>query len=102
MEVCYLTQRASTFQMLFGFVLAPLLLLPGLGSANGSSPTVIVENFASGLRCFAELPGTGCRGHYTLLLMFLYVGVNFCFNTLGLFLTKHGGDCQSRHPCNRQ
>lgn len=91
MDVCYLTQWVSVYQMLFGFILAPLLTLPGLGSAHGIPPGEIMTNFESGFRCFAELEDSGCSGRYTFLLLWLYVAVNFCFNTLGLWLTKHAG-----------
>mmetsp|Transcript_15431 Transcript_15431/g.26891 ORF Transcript_15431/g.26891 Transcript_15431/m.26891 type:complete len:222 (-) Transcript_15431:340-1005(-) len=91
MDVCYLTQWVSIYQMLFGFVLMPLLLFPGLGSADGQSTEEIIQNFLGGFRCFAETEDSGCQGHFTFLLMWLYVGINFCFNTLGLWLTKHAG-----------
>ena len=112
MDVTYLTQWVSLWQMLFGFALGPLQLLPGVGSSGGQSWDSICMSFRRGLACFLHLDdngnasglgsglgsgsggdwpaGSGCGTHHTLLLVG-YVAVNFVFNTLGLWLTKHGG-----------
>eukprot|EP00965_Chrysotila_dentata_P044999 1494767-Pleurochrysis_carterae.AAC.2 len=92
MDVVYLTQWVSIWQMLFGFVLAPLQMLPGVGNADGVSWGTIISSFADGARCFVEADADGvCASRHTFLLLCSYVAVNFFFNTLGLWLTKHGG-----------
>ena len=91
MDVCWLTQWVSIYQFLFGFVLAPLQLLPGMSSARGVPARQMLDGMASGWACFIERDATGCAERHTMLLLFAYVGVNFVFNTTGLWLTKHGG-----------
>jgi len=91
LDVCYLTQWVSIYQLLFGFVLAPLQVIPGVGTAHGISFQEIWDAFIGGFGCFAQLEHTGCAERHTFLLLWAYVGVNFCFNTTGLWLTKHGG-----------
>ena len=91
MDVCWLTQGVSIYQFLFGFVLAPLQLLPGMSSAHGVPASQMLDGMASGWACFVERDATGCAERQTTLLLFAYVGVNFVFNTTGLWLTKHGG-----------
>ena len=90
MDVTYLTQWVSIWQMLFGFALAPLMLLPGVGTARGMRPGEIASSFADGAACFAERDAA-CTERHAFALLCVYVGVNFCFNTLGLWLTKHAG-----------
>ena len=92
--------------MLFGFVLGPLQLLPGVGSDGGRSWAEICDSFVRGLRCFLQYdddeadggaaalavgggPGGSCGPAHAGLLCG-YVALNFVFNTLGLYLTKHG------------
>ena len=91
MDVCWLTQWVSVYQLLFGFVLAPLQLIPGVGTAHGMSLGAIVRAFEGGWACLAESEGSGCAGLHTAAQLFGYVGINFLFNTTGLWLTKHGG-----------
>ena len=102
--------------MLFGFALGPLQLLPGVGSDGGRSWGEICDSFVRGLRCFLQYdddeadggaaalatggggaaalavgggPGGSCGPAHAGLLCG-YVALNFVFNTLGLYLTKHG------------
>jgi len=112
MDVTYLTQWVSIWQMLFGFVLAPLQVFPGVGSPHGSSWSQICAAFVRGWRCFSvslayswagasaasAVGGTAATdddvstcGPQNAWLLIGYVGVNFLFNTTGLYLTKHGG-----------
>ena len=44
-HVLYLTQTVSIYQFLFGFVLAPLQLFPGIGTATGQSMADITHSF---------------------------------------------------------
>lgn len=90
MDVTYLTQWVSIWQMLLGFCLAPVQIFPGVGSADGQSWEEIFSSFGSGWQCFLADPSIGCSARHTFLL-FAYVLINFFFNTLGLYLTKHGG-----------
>eukprot|EP00614_Pseudopedinella_elastica_P010419 CAMPEP_0172606456 /NCGR_PEP_ID=MMETSP1068-20121228/26656_1 /TAXON_ID=35684 /ORGANISM="Pseudopedinella elastica, Strain CCMP716" /LENGTH=352 /DNA_ID=CAMNT_0013409155 /DNA_START=330 /DNA_END=1388 /DNA_ORIENTATION=+ len=88
----FLTQWVSIYQFLFGFLLAPLQLLPGISSRQGMTMSEIGSSFTSGWRCFLEIEGACPEGTSgTFWLMWGYCAVNFVFNTLGLFLTKHGG-----------
>ena len=103
MEVTYLTQSVSIYQMLLGFALAPLQVLPGIGSANGQSWSAILSSFRDGLDCFLGAEPSslsndreGCawdarHSASPAVLLLAYVLVNFVFNTMGLYLTKHGG-----------
>jgi len=104
MDVTYLTQWVSIWQMLFGFVLAPLQIFPGVGSASGRSWTHICADFWRGWLCFCasfkhasgegaagDMDATPSCGAHNALLLIGYVGVNFLFNTTGLYLTKYGG-----------
>ena len=96
MDVTYLTQWVSIYQMILGFALAPLMSLPGVGTAEGQSWAEITTSFRHGLECFlGRVEGCarshGSHGGRPTVLLLLYVAVNFVFNTLGLYLTKHGG-----------
>jgi hypothetical protein len=91
MDVCWLTQSVSVYQFLLAFALAPLQVIPGVGSVDGLSLAAIWESFVGGWACFGETEASGCAGRHTCALLFLYVFVNFLFNTIGLWLTKHGG-----------
>ena len=81
----------SIYQFLFGFVLAPLQLVPGVGSADGMSLREVVWSFAGGWQCFLQTggPAVGCSdGQPTFFLLWAYTALNFFFNTLGLIVTK--------------
>ena len=66
MDVVYLTQWVSIWQMLIGFALAPMQVLPGVGSADGQSWESIVQSFRDGsIRCFQD------RGR-PMILLFSY------------------------------
>ena len=87
-NVYYLTQWVSIYQLGFGFLLAPLQMIPGVGSPNGISFNEIITNFQGGFNCCFGI-GDECTGKYTLLLITGYCLANFIFNTTGLFLMKH-------------
>lgn len=80
-NVYYLTQFVSIYQLLFGFILGPLQTIPGIGSKNGTSLSQIILDFKSG---YDEL-----SYFVPLLLLLMYCFVNFVFNTAGLFMVKH-------------
>jgi hypothetical protein len=50
----------SIFQLGFGFLLAPLQALPGVGSAHGQNPQEMAVAFAEGWRCWRQQI-RGCR-----------------------------------------
>jgi len=89
LDVWYLTQWVSIFQFLVSFLYMPCLVLPGFGSAKGMSMQEVPEAFLDGWHCFLEREPE-CANQGTFLLLIAYCGVNVCFNTLGLYLTKHG------------
>lgn len=88
-NVIYVTQWVSIFQLFFGFLLAPLQLIPGIGPEGCNSFADILTFFSDGWKCCFEIDGM-CSGKYTLALIMGYVFINFCFNTTGLYMTKHG------------
>lgn len=89
LDVWYLTQWVSIFQFLVSFLYMPLLVLPGFGSPTGMTWQEVPVDFMDGWHCYMEhIPECADRG--TFLLLTGYCGVNVCFNTLGLYLTKHG------------
>mmetsp|Transcript_96406 Transcript_96406/g.274806 ORF Transcript_96406/g.274806 Transcript_96406/m.274806 type:complete len:438 (-) Transcript_96406:248-1561(-) len=83
-HVLLLTQTVSIYQFLFGFVLAPLQMVPGVGTAHGQSFDDITSSFMGGWYKFME-------GNEYTALMIGYCFINFVFNTIGLYLTKHAG-----------
>mmetsp|Transcript_82036 Transcript_82036/g.163889 ORF Transcript_82036/g.163889 Transcript_82036/m.163889 type:complete len:498 (+) Transcript_82036:230-1723(+) len=88
----YLTQWVSIYQFLFGFLLMPLQLVPGVASAQGLTAGQTVSSFRGGWACYLERSGAcPSTSAGTFWLLPAYVFVNYLFNTLGLFLTKHGG-----------
>jgi hypothetical protein len=89
LDVWYLTQWVSIFQFLVSFTYMPLQMLPGFGSADGMPAAEIPKAFADGFWCYMELIPE-CADVSAFLLLTGYCGVNVCFNTLGLYLTKHG------------
>ncbi len=117
MDVTFLTQWVSIWQCLFGFALAPLQVFPGVGSADGKTWDDICDAFVRGWHCFSKSfaysylqqqqqaaaatalaapsdddgDDSAMCGPQHALLLIGYVGVNFLFNTTGLYLTKHGG-----------
>ena len=72
MDVCWLTQWVSIYQLLFGFVLMPLQMLPGVGTAGGMSPREIGDAFASGWDCCLQAAHSGCAPRHTSALLFSY------------------------------
>ena len=90
LDVYFLTTGVSVWQVLLGFLFAPLLSLPALG---GLSLSELPANFSQGWSCFVggHVPGYECHlspPPYVVLL--LYVLVNFVYNVLLLLITKHG------------
>jgi hypothetical protein len=89
-HVIYLTQMVSIYQLLWGFVLGVLQILPGMGSEQGSSLAEINSDFWSGVACFLHI-GDECADHYSFSLLTGYCIINFMVNCTGLYLVKHDG-----------
>lgn len=98
-HVLYLTQWVSVYQMLAGFVWLPLqMLLPNSdpNSTNITLYTLLVE-FYYGMLCFLqvnikyEYNSGECKDKSTFALLLLYCLLNFIYNTMGLYIVKHGG-----------
>ena len=51
----YMTQLVSIYQLLWGFLLGVLQIMPGMGSENGYTLTEINHLFWGGLQCFLQL-----------------------------------------------
>jgi len=85
-DVLYLTQWVSIFQLFVGFLLAPLQRIPGFGSLKSDTPDVWTQ-MTRGTDCWLEI-NKECRARSTFILLSGYVAINFAFNTLGLYLTK--------------
>ncbi len=101
LDVWYLTQWVSFYQLLVGFAFAPALVLPGFASEHGVPWSEIKSNFWKGLQCYLQVlpdkmlnPETGeshtCTENNAFLLLTGYCFVNVLYNTLGLFLVKEG------------
>ena len=88
-NVIYLTFWVAIYQLFIGFLMFPLQLLPGMGSANGMSISTIISDFYNGFICFLQL-NNYCNNNYTFYLLISYCIINFSFNTAGLYLVKHG------------
>lgn len=88
-NVIYLTQWVSIYQLLIGFLVAPIQFIPGMGSESGMSLQGILESFYSGFMCYLEY-SSACMHRHTFLLCTAYCCINFMFNTMGLFLVKYG------------
>eukprot|EP00929_Paragymnodinium_shiwhaense_P001511 TRINITY_DN101744_c0_g1_i1.p1 TRINITY_DN101744_c0_g1~~TRINITY_DN101744_c0_g1_i1.p1 ORF type:complete len:456 (-),score=90.71 TRINITY_DN101744_c0_g1_i1:53-1420(-) len=89
LDVWYLTQWVSIFQFLVSFLYMPLLVLPGFSSKEGMKLSEVSAAFVDGYSCFRhEVPE--CAEKNAFFLLTGYCLVNVCFNTLGLYLTKHG------------
>lgn len=88
-HVIYLTQWVSIYQLAIGFLLAPLQFLPGVSTDDGLTLHETLSSFNDGFQCFIGNK-IECNERNTFLLCVGYCIVNFFFNTLGLFLVKHG------------
>jgi len=89
LDVWYLTQWVSIWQFVVSFAYMPLLVMPGFGSKEGMSFQEVLTSFSDGWTCYLE-KDSGCADSHAFWLLTGYCGVNVCFNTLGLYLTKHG------------
>ena len=72
MDVVYLTQWVSIYQMAIGFALAPAQIVPGVGSRDGQAWGRIVASFFDGLDCFAAGASRGhstCGAYHAVLLL---------------------------------
>jgi len=87
--VWYLTQWVSIWQFVVSFAYMPLLVMPGFGSKQGMSFQEVLSSFSDGWTCYTE-KDPDCADAHAFMLLTGYCGVNVCFNTLGLYLTKHG------------
>jgi hypothetical protein len=88
-NVIYLTQWVSIYQLGFGFLMLPLQTIPGLGSANGLTLHESLESLKSGWSCFMH-ETIECKERNAMGLLITYILVNFAFNLMGLYLVKHG------------
>lgn len=91
-DVLYLTQWVSIYQLLFGLSLAPLQALPGIGSAHGVPLSSILPSFHRSWQCFLQAPSSSCVGQHPppSLLLLGFCLINLVFNTAGLYVSKHG------------
>jgi drug/metabolite transporter (DMT)-like permease len=100
-DLFYLCQWVSIYQLLVGFLFAPLQVIPGFGTAKGVPLEQIPVDFMKGLWCYLQMPppdatlkddgySEACAEQHCFLLLSGYVLINFIFNALGLYLTKHG------------
>lgn len=89
LDVWYLTQWVSIWQFVVSFAYMPLLVMPGFGSKQGMSFQQVLSAFSDGWACYIE-EDPDCADGHAFMLLTGYCGVNVCFNTLGLYLTKHG------------
>ena len=85
----HLTQWVSVYQCLFGLLLMPLQMLPGMGSENGMTMQQSWNGMQRGWQCFME-QRESCAGQHSFLLLVSYCAVNFLYNLAGLYLVKHG------------
>lgn len=51
----YMTQLVSIYQLLWGFILGVLQMMPGMGSESGYTLTEINTSFWSGVECYFQL-----------------------------------------------
>ena len=85
----HLTQWVSIYQCVFGILLMPLQLVPGLGSENGMTLQQSRDGLKFGWACFLEQEET-CAENHSFLLLVSYCTINFLYNLAGLYLVKHG------------
>lgn len=88
MHVMYMTQWVSIYQLLWGFVLGFLQLIPGMGSLNGVTVNEMRSSFYSGVLCFLHVDQE-CADRNTFTLLTGYCLINFLFNIVGLNLVKY-------------
>ena len=86
-HVVFLTQWVSIYQLLLGFLFAPLQLIPGFIGSEPATLAGIISGFCSGFRCYTQ-QDESCRRDNVFLLSLGYCLVNFAFNTGGLYLVK--------------
>ena len=88
-DVLYLTQQVSIYQLVFGILMLPLTVIPGVATPSGMSLTDALLALKSGFSCYLQSDPT-CAVQNTFLLLTGYCALNFISNTLGLTLTKYG------------
>mmetsp|Transcript_38105 Transcript_38105/g.89271 ORF Transcript_38105/g.89271 Transcript_38105/m.89271 type:complete len:375 (+) Transcript_38105:79-1203(+) len=89
LDVWYVTQWVSIVQFFASFFLIPALVLPGFGSKDGMSVLEVKEAMVDGYRCFLE-QDEYCHDVHAFFLLLACCGVNVCFTTAQLYLTKYG------------
>jgi drug/metabolite transporter (DMT)-like permease len=87
-HVMHMTQWVSIYQLLWGFVLGFLQLIPGMGSMSGISVSEMRSSFYSGMLCYLHIDGE-CAERNTFWLLTGYCIINFLFNIVGLNLVKY-------------
>ena len=90
MDVFFSTVCVSTYQVVLGFVAAPIMSLKLFG---GIALSDIPCNMKAGWECFLgqHIEGYHCHtGTHPATLLISYVLINFAYNVLLLLITKHG------------
>lgn len=92
LDVWYLTQWVSIYQFLVTFLFLPIMILPIFGDASSGVHSVsdVLTNLQGGLDCYLQRIPV-CAEHSAFWLLTGYTAINVLYNTLGLFVTKHGG-----------
>jgi drug/metabolite transporter (DMT)-like permease len=100
-DLFYLCQWVSVYQLLVGFLFAPLQVIPGFGTAKGVPLSQIPVDFMKGMWCYLQMTppeasakdleySEACAEQHCFFLLSGYVLVNFIFNALGLYITQRG------------
>jgi len=87
-NVIYLTQCVSIYQMIICFLMAPLQQIPHLGSDEGMTLRDSWYSLEEGMACFYEKTDE-CKTKSAFWLLLLYCLVQFSFNVVGLYVVKH-------------
>ncbi len=93
-NVIYLTQWVSIYQLFWGILLMPLQSLPGMGSDHGMTMQQSIDALHNGWECFLHRTPR-CKAENAFGLLLAYILVNFSFNLLGLYILKHGSSVLS-------
>eukprot|EP00403_Amphidinium_massartii_P024349 CAMPEP_0178393422 /NCGR_PEP_ID=MMETSP0689_2-20121128/12177_1 /TAXON_ID=160604 /ORGANISM="Amphidinium massartii, Strain CS-259" /LENGTH=366 /DNA_ID=CAMNT_0020014009 /DNA_START=63 /DNA_END=1159 /DNA_ORIENTATION=+ len=89
LDVWYVTQWVSIVQFFVSFLFMPFLILPGFGSRDGMTISEVCSALMDGFYCYLER-SSSCQEKHTFALLMAFCGVNVCFTTLQLYLTKYG------------
>jgi len=81
-NVIYLTQWVSVYQLLWGICLMPVQAIPGFGSDEGMSIQESLHAMRSGWDCFLQRTQR-CHEQKAGWVLLAYLLVNFSFNLMG-------------------